>query len=83
MTPVENREQGDMLVIRLDRPAALLLAGFHAHTCPECHEHVPCAMTCHCEPDQTLDDGRARGGYSVCDKCEALSPKDGWECGNG
>lgn len=45
--------------------------GGHAHTCPECHEHVPCEQTCAVEPDLTLDDGTPRGGYVVCIECTA------------
>lgn len=45
--------------------------GGHVHTCPECHEHVPCEMLCAVEPDLDLDDGTERGSFCVCDACMA------------
>jgi hypothetical protein len=55
-----------------------LAKGNHVHTCPECHEHEHCEMTCSIMPDMILDDGTLRGAYYTCSRCNALPEGAPW-----
>lgn len=54
----------------------------HAHSCPECYEHVPCTMACTIEPDLGLTEvvwpptGRKVmvqfGTHCTCEECLEL-----------
>lgn len=58
------------------RAKPLELHGHHVHTCPECHEDLPCEQTCAVEPDLEREDGTSRGLHVVCDACAAVKPAE-------
>lgn len=68
-----------MMTINMQsRARPLELIGGHAHTCPTCHEHVPCEDRCAVEPDLVLDDGTERGAFVECALCtDSATAKDG------